>query len=57
MDQLQRAKIVITNFHAFIRREQISTSRLTKAILEQDDKEGIFLESSDQMVRRVYVVS
>ena len=53
MDQLQRARIVITNFHAFIRREQINSPRLTKEILGSEEKEGIFLESSDQMVRRV----
>lgn len=53
MEQMHRAKIIITNFHAFIRREQIKVGKLTKAILDQNDSQGVFLESSDQMVRRV----
>lgn len=53
MEQMQRAKIIITNFHAFMRREQIKVGRLTKAILEQNESDGVFLESPDQMVRRV----
>lgn len=50
--ELQKAKIVITNFHAFLLRERTEASRLTK-ILSGQDKTGINKESSDQMVRRV----
>lgn len=53
MGQLQRANIVITNFHAFSRKETVKAGKLTKEILAQDgDSEG-FLETNDQMVRRV----
>lgn len=53
MQQMQRSKIIITNFHAFMQREQIKVGKLTKAILEQNESNGVFLESPDQMVRRV----
>lgn len=53
MEQMQKAKIIITNFHAFLRRERIKAGRLTKAILRKEDESGIFLETEDQMVRRV----
>lgn len=53
MGQLQRANIVITNFHAFLRRERIKAGKLTKAMLREDDKAGVFLETAEQMVRRV----
>ncbi len=53
MGQLQQSKIIITNFHTFIRRERIKTSKLTKAVLQQNDSSGAFLETPDQMVRRV----
>jgi type III restriction enzyme len=53
MNQMQQSKIIITNFHAFMRRERISAGKLTKAILQSEDKSGVFLESPDQMVRRV----
>ncbi|MBW2149425.1 MAG: DEAD/DEAH box helicase family protein [Deltaproteobacteria bacterium] len=52
MDQLGRAKILITNFHAFLRREKIAAGKLTKSILDKDNK-GVFHETRDQMVRRV----
>jgi type III restriction enzyme len=35
MDELGRAKIVITNFHAFKQREKIAAGKLTKAILSE----------------------
>jgi type III restriction enzyme len=31
--QLEQAKIVITNYHGFLRRETVEASKLTKAIL------------------------
>jgi len=52
MGELGRAKILITNFHAFLRREKIAAGRLTKRILDKDNK-GVFQETPDQMVRRV----
>jgi type III restriction enzyme len=52
MDELGRAKILITNFHAFKPREKISAGKLTKSILSQG-KESPFVETPDQMVRRV----
>ena len=52
MDQLGRAKILITNFHAFLLREKIAAGKLTKSILDKDNK-GSFKETPDQMVRRV----
>lgn len=54
MEQLQRARVVITNFHAFMLKEQISTTRLTKGILQTEEKgKGVFLETPEQMVKRV----
>lgn len=53
MGQLQKAIIVITNFHAFIRRERIKAGKLTKALLRDTDEAGVFLETPEQMVRRV----
>ncbi len=52
LDELGRAKIVITNFHAFLRREKVAAAKLTKAILAGEDKER-FLETPDEMARRV----
>lgn len=49
-DDLQRARIVITNFHAFQRREMSDAGKLAKQIL--GDPEA-FRETPDQMVRRV----
>lgn len=52
LERLEQAKIVITNFHAFLPRERGVASRLTKKLLGQD-KTGAFTEIPDQMVRRV----
>lgn len=52
MVELGKAKIVITNFHAFKLREKQSAGKLTKAILTNGD-ESPFTETPDQMVRRV----
>jgi type III restriction enzyme len=54
MPELGKAKIVITNFHAFLMREHTSAGKLTKSLLQ--DKGGApspFTETPDQMVRRV----
>ncbi|MCL4498722.1 MAG: DEAD/DEAH box helicase family protein, partial [Chloroflexi bacterium] len=50
--ELNKARFVITNFHAFKCRETIKAGKLTKAILGNGDK-GVFTETPDQMVRRV----
>jgi type III restriction enzyme len=49
---LQHATMLITNYHAFIRREKGDAARLTKQILAQGNSEA-FLETPDEMVRRV----
>jgi type III restriction enzyme len=52
LEQLGKAKVVITNFHAFKQRELTDASRLAKAILNRGE-ESAFKETPDQMVRRV----
>jgi type III restriction enzyme len=47
-----KAKILITNYHAFLRREKIAAGKLTKAILNQGE-DSAFTESEGEMVRRV----
>ncbi len=52
LPELSKAKIIITNFHAFKLRETVSAAKLTKSILSKGD--GVtFTETPDQMVRRV----
>lgn len=53
LQQLQQAKIVITNFHAFQLREKVEASALAKKILTGDSTKSPFLETPDQMVNRV----
>ncbi|MGA2542184.1 MAG: DEAD/DEAH box helicase family protein [Verrucomicrobiota bacterium] len=54
MQELGKAKIVITNFHAFLMREHTSAGRLTKSLLTgSGDAPSPFTETPDQMVRRV----
>jgi len=50
--ELGKAKMVITNFHAFKLRERVATGKLTKDILKQKN-DSPFTETPDQMVRRV----
>lgn len=52
MAELNKAKILITNFHAFKQRERNGAGKLTKSILTQGG-ESPFTETPDQMVRRV----
>lgn len=53
-DDLARAKIVITNYHAFQPREKVKASRLTKEMLFKDGKPSPALtETTGEMVRRV----
>ena len=52
LEQLGQAKILITNYHAFLPREKVAAGKLTKAILANGGSNG-FTETPDQMVRRV----
>ena len=52
MPELSKARIVITNFHAFLLRERTPAGSLTKRVLTQG-RESPFTETPDQMVRRV----
>jgi type III restriction enzyme len=53
LPELDKAKMVITNFHAFKLRERISAGKLTKQLLKSDNRHNPFTETPDQMVRRV----
>ena len=50
-DELGQAKIVITNFHAFLQRTKTPSSKITNAVLQNDP--DAFTETPGQMVRRV----
>lgn len=52
LEKLQRAKFIITNFHAFQLREKVKAGKLTKAILSEG-KDNAFTETPQEMVRRV----
>ena len=54
MQELGKAKIIITNFHGFLQREHTQAAKLTKQIITQGkQEESPFKETPDQMVRRV----
>ena len=52
MPELEKAKILITNYHTFKPRERTAAGKLTKNILSQDG-ESVFTETPAQMVSRV----
>jgi len=52
MDKLGQAKILITNFHAFLHHEKVKAGKLTKELLH-DGQESPFTETEGEMVRRV----
>ncbi|MBL8087473.1 MAG: DEAD/DEAH box helicase family protein [Chthonomonas sp.] len=52
MEQLHRAKMIVTNYHAFKLREKIEAPKLTKSVLGNGEA-GLFTETPDEMVRRV----
>jgi type III restriction enzyme len=52
LEALGKAKIVITNFHAFLLRERGNVGKVTRSILRAGEA-GAFTETPDQMVRRV----
>lgn len=51
--ELDKAKFIITNFHAFKLRERVAAGKLTKQLLKQNNENSPFTETPDQMVRRV----
>jgi len=52
--QLGQARILVTNFHAFLRRDTFEAASLTKKVLAgRDGDPGRFTETPDEMVRRV----
>ena len=54
LDRLQAATILVTNFHALMRREKIQAAALTKKILSAGDVDDErFRETPAEMVRRV----
>ena len=52
LEELGKAQIVITNYHAFLPRETQQASKLTKTILRNSETSA-FTETPDQVVRRV----
>lgn len=53
LDDLHRAKIVITNFHAFKLRERIELSKGGRSLLQGRGEELSTLETEGQMIQRV----
>jgi type III restriction enzyme len=53
LPDLARAKIVITNYHAFKRRERMEISRGCRALLQSRGDEIATLETEGQMIQRV----
>ncbi|RJX19455.1 MAG: restriction endonuclease [Desulforudis sp.] len=53
LGELERAKIVITNYHAFKRRERIELSKGGRSLLQGRGKELNTLETEGQMLQRV----
>jgi type III restriction enzyme len=53
LEELGKAKILITNFHAFLLREKGSIPSFNKAMLLRRGRPSPFTESPDEMVRRV----
>jgi len=53
LGDLQRAKIVITNFHAFKLRERMEVSKGTRALLQGRGEPITTLETEGQMLQRV----
>jgi type III restriction enzyme len=53
--ELNKAKVLVANFHAFLLHEKTPSSKLGKAILRGRgaDEQSPFTETPDQMVRRV----
>jgi len=52
IEALGQAKIIITNYHAFLLREKVAAGKITKTILAEG-RTNAFTETPAQMVRRV----
>jgi type III restriction enzyme len=53
MPRLAQSKIIITNFHSFLPREKVETTKLTKDIINKGKAKSPFTETPGQVVRRV----
>ena len=53
LDEINKARIVITNFHAFQLREVMQTGKVGKALLQGRDQPLNTSETDGQMIRRV----
>lgn len=53
LEDLQRAKIIITNFHAFKRRERMELAKGSRSLLQGRKAELDTLETEGQMLQRV----
>jgi type III restriction enzyme len=53
LETLNRASVVVTNFHQLQRRDTAEAARLTKQILASGRPESPFLESADEVAARV----
>ncbi len=52
LPELGKAKVLVTNFHAFLCRERMAAGALTKRLLANGEQSA-FTETPDQMARRV----
>ncbi|WP_037295607.1 BPTD_3080 family restriction endonuclease [Roseobacter sp. AzwK-3b] len=53
MQDMQRAQIVLTNYHAFKLREKVQLNKNTRAALEGHGEDLVTLETEGQMIQRV----
>ena len=53
LEEIDKARIVITNFHAFQLREVMNTSKVSKALLQGRDQPLHTTETEGLMIRRV----
>ncbi|WP_369126386.1 BPTD_3080 family restriction endonuclease [Roseovarius nitratireducens] len=53
MQDMQRAQIVLTNYHAFKLREKVQLAKGTRAALEGHGEDLVTLETEGQMIQRV----
>lgn len=53
LPELEKAKIVITNYHSFQLKEHTSVASLTKSLLIQNKDTSPFTETPNQMVKRI----
>ena len=53
VEDMQKAKIVITNYHAFKRRERMDVSKVGRSLLQGRGEEPDTLETEGQMIQRV----